>query len=105
MVWTEVMLYAALGLLVLVVLCWVGNMILVLRKKNSSILLSRIMYLTALAAILLSTVRSAVVYSEKTFLVANLIVLACIIISFRRMEMTHKYGEPEDPEAENTKEH
>lgn len=103
MVWTEVVLYVALGLLGLVVLCWAGNMVLVLRKKSSSLLLSRIMYLTALAAILLSTVRSAVVYSEKTFLIANLIVLACIIISFRRMETARRNGNPEDAEAEDTK--
>ncbi|MCI8649763.1 MAG: hypothetical protein HFG20_06575 [Anaerotruncus sp.] len=98
MIWTDVALYAALGLLAVVLLCWGGNLFLVSRKGSPSMLLSRIMYLAAIAAVLFNTARSAVAYNEKSMLVANLIVLVCIIISFRRMERFHKYGEPQDPE-------
>ncbi len=100
MEWTQTILYVSVGALALVLLCWTVNMILVFRGKKSSMLLSRIMYLLAIAAVVLLAVRSGVVYNEKTMLAADLVVLVCIVISYVRLERTHKYGEA-DPEEDN----
>lgn len=100
MEWTQGVLYAAAGMLVLVLLCWVVNLILVFRGKPSSMLFSRLMYILAMIAVTMIAVRSAVVYSEKTMLAADLVVLVCIAVSYVRLERTHKYGEPEDPEED-----
>lgn len=99
MEWTQAALYTAAALLGVVLLCWLGNLILVLRKKEASMALNRIMYLAALAAVAINAVRSAVVYSEKTMLAANIVVLVCLIVAFVRTERVHKYGEPQDPES------
>ena len=102
MIWTDVISYVTLGLFAVVLLSWLLNLLLLALKKPSSILLSRIMYVAALVAAVLSSIRTAVVYTEKTLLVANIVVLVCVIISFRRAERLHKYGpEPDDDEEEN----
>lgn len=98
MEWTQAALYVAVGLLALVLACWIVNLVLTSRRKQPSMLLNRLMYLLAIAAIILNAVRSAVVYSGKSMLVANLVALACIIISLVRTERVYKYGEPEDEE-------
>lgn len=94
MEWTEIVLYVAVGLLALVLACWIINLVLVSRKKESNLWLSRLMYLAATVAVVLNAVRSAVVYTGKSMLVANIVVLVCIIISLVRMERVRKYGEP-----------
>ncbi len=100
MEWTQMVLYAAAAMLLLVLLCWLGNLLLVFRGRPSSMLLSRLMYLLAIPAVVLVSVRSAVVYSEKTMLAADMVVLVCIIVSYVRLERTHKYGEPEEPKED-----
>ena len=100
MEWTQMVLYAAAARLLLVLLCWLGNLLLVFRGRPSSMLLSRLMYLLAIPAVVLVSVRSAVVYSEKTMLAADMVVLVCIIVSYVRLERTHKYGEPEEPKED-----
>lgn len=100
MEWTQIVLYIAVGLLVGVVLCWVANLILLMRKKSSSMILSRVMYWAAIAAVVLNAVRSAVVYPDKTMLIACLIVLVCIIVSLVRLEKHYKYGDPEEEQED-----
>lgn len=95
MEWTEILLYTAIGLMAVVVLCWVLNLVRVARNKETSIWLNRGMYAAALAAVVLNAIRSGVVYEEKTMLVANLVVLVCVVISLVRTEHTHKYGPDE----------
>lgn len=102
MEWSQLVLYITVGLLAVVVLCWVANLILVLRKKDSSMLLSRVMYWTAIVAAVLNGVRSAIVYTDKSMLVACIVVLACVVISLVRLERVHKYGEPEEQTGEQT---
>ncbi len=98
MEWTQTILYVSVGMLALVLLCWGANMLLVFRGRASSMLLSRLMYLFAIAAVVMISVRSGVVYTEKTMLAADLVVLVCIVVSYIRLERVHKYGEPEPPE-------
>lgn len=102
MEWTQTILYVSVGMLALVLLCWAVNMFLVFRGKKPNMLLSRVMYLLAIAAVVLISVRSGVVYSEKTMLAADLVVLVCIIVSYVRLERTHKYGEAEPGEDGET---
>ena len=100
MEWTQIVLYIAVTLLALVLACWIINLVLVLRKKESSIWISRLMYLAAMIAVILNAVRSAVVYTDKSLLVANIIVFVCVIISLIRMERVRKYGEPPEADSE-----
>ena len=100
MEWTEIVLYAAVALLALVLLCWIINLVLVARKKEPNLWISRLMYLAAIIAVILNAVRSAVVYTGKSMLVANIVVLVCVIISLVRMERVHKYGEPPENDEE-----
>jgi len=39
-----------------------------------------------------------VAYTDKSMLIANLVVLVCVAVSYARMEKTNKYGEPENEE-------
>lgn len=98
MEWTQIALYAAAVMLGLVLLCCVVNLVRVSRGKQASLLLSRAMYWLAMAAVVVNAVRSAVVYTGKSMLIANLVALACIAVSYARMEKTNKYGEPESEE-------
>lgn len=98
MEWTQIALYAAAGMLGLVFLCCAVNLVRVARKREPSLLLSRAMYWLAMAAVVLNAVRSAVVYTGKSMLIANLVALVCIAVSYARMEKTNKYGEPESEE-------
>lgn len=98
MEWTQIALYAAAAMLGLVLLCCAANLVRVARKREPSLLLSRAMYWLAMAAAVLNAVRSAVVYTDKSMLIANLVVLACVAVSYARMEKTNKYGEPESEE-------
>lgn len=98
MEWTQIALYAAAGMLGLVFLCCAVNLVRVARKKEPVLLLSRAMYWLAMAAVVVNAVRSAVVYTDKSMLIANLVVLVCVAISYARMEKTQKYGEPGDGE-------
>lgn len=98
MEWTQIALYAAVGMLGLVFLCCAVNLVRVARKKEPSLLLSRAMYWLAMAAVVLNAARSAVAYTDKSMLIANLVVLVCVAVSYARMEKTNKYGEPENEE-------
>lgn len=100
MEWTQTVLYAAAALLGLVLVCWIINLALVFRKKESSIWISRLMYLAAMTAVILNAVRSAVVYTDKSMLIANIVVLLCVAVSLVRMERVRKYGEPPEEDDE-----
>lgn len=102
MEWTQIVLYTAVALLALVLVCWIVNLVLVSRKKEPNIWISRLMYLAAIIAVILNAVRSAVVYTGKSMLAANLIVLVCVAVSLVRMERIRKYGEPPEEDEENT---
>lgn len=96
----ELMLTSA-ALLALVVVLWLVNLILVGRGRGSSIWVNRLMYVAALAALAVQSVRSFIVYEEKTMFAACLVALVCVIISWRRTEHVHRYGpEPDDEDAE-----
>lgn len=82
----EVM-YISAGLLALVVLCWVINLLLVAKAGAPNIWLTRLMYLCAVAALILHGVRSFLVYEEKTMFFATVVAFACIIISWVRTEL------------------
>ncbi len=83
---SAILLYAVVALFAAVLLFWGANLWRVLQQKEPMAWLTRAMYLAAILAAGLSAVRSALVYTDKTMLAANLIVLACLAVAFWRAE-------------------
>ncbi|HIV17549.1 MAG TPA: hypothetical protein IAB17_06120 [Candidatus Alectryocaccobium stercorigallinarum] len=81
-------LYAIFILGGLLVLCMVANIILTAKKGAPNKWLTRILYLSGIACVILSIVRIAMKYSENStmLIIACVIVLASILISFWRSE-------------------
>lgn len=86
-------LYITVGLLAAVILCWVINLLLVAKIGRPNIWLTRLMYLCAVAALILHGVRSFLVYEEKTMFFAAVVAFACIIISWVRTELARRVPE------------
>lgn len=81
----------------LILFCWIGNIVLVGRKGNSSLLLSRGLYIFGLAAVLCNLLRVCLIYegSRGVMITTNVIVFVCILIALIRSER----GEQDESES------
>jgi len=77
--------YAIYGIGIFVLLLWLFNLARTAKGKSESVPVRRLMFSLALAAVLLSIYRSAVLYGA-TVVAANVIVLASIVAAFIRTE-------------------
>ncbi len=80
--------YATVGLLGLLVLCWVGNLVLLGLRNKPSVWLGRLVYVCGMLCTVCNAVRMARIYEQYRgmFILANVIAFVCIFIAFLRAE-------------------
>ena len=90
--------YATVGLLALVVICWIGNLLVLARRQRPSLWLGRGVYLWGILCVVCNGARSVLVYEQYKgmFLLAHIIVLACILVAFARWESGRDGGDEKD---------
>ena len=84
----DVFTYIAVGLLALLVICWLANLVRVLMKKEALPFLNRAVYILGMAAALANAVRvflNTELY-RGSMVAANLIAFACVLVAYRRYE-------------------
>ncbi|WP_308753684.1 hypothetical protein [uncultured Anaerotruncus sp.] len=89
MAWVDYALYLVFGGVAFILLAFAANLIITAKTGKSSLLLSRIYYVAAIVTVLINLVRSVAVYNWGIWL-ANLLVLACVGVAFRRSERDAK---------------
>lgn len=85
MTWVDYALYLVLAGAAFILLTFLVNAAITAKTGKSSRLLSRIYYVVALLTVLVNLVRSVAVYNWGIWL-ANLLVLICVGVAFRRSE-------------------
>lgn len=95
----EILLYSAFVCLGLLLLCLVGNLIMVAKKGKPSVLLSRGLYVFGISAVICNGIRMAV-GGQGTLVLANVVVLICIVVAFVRMERERRNGGTEQDTEE-----
>ncbi len=86
------LMYGTFVFLGLIVVCWVGNLVMVQKKGEPSLWLSRGLYLSGLIAVVLNALRMLVAVEsyQGTLVFANIVAFVCILIAFVRMEKDQK---------------
>lgn len=87
--WVDYALYVVIGGVAFILLAFAVNIAITAKTGKSSLLLSRVYYIAAIITVLINLVRSVAVYSWGIW-VANLLVLACVAVAFRRNEREAK---------------
>ncbi len=80
--------YGTIGAFVVVLAAWIGNLVIAYRHGKPSAILGRCVYIFGILAALLNIVRVIRIYdnSQGVMLLANAIVLVCVIVAFYRSE-------------------
>ena len=92
MAWVDYALYLVFGGVAFILLAFAANLVITAKTGKASLLLSRIYYIAAIVTVLVNLVRSVAVYNWGIWL-ANLLVLACVGVAFRRNERDAKSTE------------
>ena len=76
----------------LLVVCWLANLVFVMKRGEPSIWCSRGLYLFGLIAVVFNAVRMFVTRDSYrgTLVFANIVAFICIVIAFVRMERAEK---------------
>ena len=85
MKWLDTIVYILYGCGALILLLFIANLILAKIRGTDSKWVRRLLYIVAIIAAVLGTIRSKFVYSETVFF-ADILVVLCIIIAFVRSE-------------------
>ena len=85
MKWLDTIVYILYGCGALILLLFIANLILAKTRGTDSKWVRRLLYIVAIIAAVLGTIRSKFVYSEPVFF-ADILVVLCIIIAFVRSE-------------------
>ena len=86
------LMYGTVVLLGLVIVCWIGNLILVQKKGGPSLWLSRGLYICGMLAVVLNAARMLVIRDtyRGTLVFANIVAFICILVAFIRAENERK---------------
>lgn len=86
------LMYGTFVLLGLILVFWIINLVLIRKKGEPSVWVSRGLYISGLLAVAVNAVRMGMMTSTYpgTMVFANIVAFLCILIAFIRMEMEQK---------------
>lgn len=101
----EYLMYATFVCLGIIVVCILANLMVSAKKGKTSKGVNRVMYLSAILAVVLNAVRMTFRSGDYngTLVFANIVVLVSLLISFRRMERGEENMTGSNPEDSKKK--